>query len=342
VDAHLMSAMESRSLRLQRSKFAIYNESTGEENEELTKLFQNAWFINFMNIVMLSVFRGTQVVELFELNELGELKTINTFPQKHIKPEKGLLLKSPADETGWNYKDGKLATFYLQLGNDDDLGILSDLAPVVLIKKYAIASWSDYTEKFGIPPRYVKTTTTDPKRLKDLELMMQNMISSAWAILQGDEELMMLENTSVGGHELFDRLIMRMNSEISKRILGQDGTSDNKDASGTFGSLKVLQGVANDRHESDKYMLKNIVNTELIPRLKQISQVYSPLEGHYFDWDDMYDLPTNELIDAVTKLGVQYEIDPEYITQKTGIPILGVKQTAPTPFAAEGGAEPGK
>lgn len=247
-------------------------------------------------------------------------------------------MKTPADESGWNYVEGSLQPFYLQAGDKTELGIYSDIAPIVLIKKYALASWSDYVEKYGIPPRYVKTTSTDTKRLKELETMMQNMISSAWAILQGDEELQMLENTALGSHEMFDKLILRCNSEISKRVLGQDGTSDNKDASGTFGSLKVLEGVANDRHEADKYFIKNIVNNELIPRLKLLSQAYSGLEGHYFDWDEMYDLPTNELIDAVTKLGSQYDIDPDYITQKTGIPILGVKQTTPTPFAAGGGA----
>lgn len=339
VDSHLISAVESRTLRVQRSKFSIYNTVTGEENPELTKLFEKVWFNNFMNYGMLSVFQGTQVIELFEMDELGELKTINLFPQKHIKPEKGIIVKSPGDDKGDSYREGLLAAFYIQVGNDDQLGILSDIAPVVLIKKYALSSWSDFTEKFGVPPRYIKTSTTDTKRLGELETMMQNMISSAWAILQGDEVLEVLDIKSADAYNTFDKLIVRCNSEISKRILGQDGTSDNKDASGTYGSLQILQGVANDRHEADKYMIKNLVNNELIPRLKLISQAYSGLEGHYFDWDEMYDLPVNQLIDAVTKLGTQYDIDPEYITQKTGIPILGIKQTTPTPFAAVGGAD---
>lgn len=342
VDAHLISALESRTLRVQRSKFAIFNSATGEENPELTKLFEKVWFNNFLEFAMLSVFQGTQVIELFETDELGEIKTINLFPQKHIKPEKGIIVKSPGDDKGTSYRDGMLGTFYIQVGRDEQLGILSDIAPVVLIKKYALSSWSDFTEKFGVPPRYVKTSTTDTKRLKELESMMQNMISSAWAILQGDEVLEVLDVKSADAYNTFDKLIVRCNSEISKRILGQDGTSDNKDASGTYGSLQILQGVANDRHEADKYMIKNLVNNELIPRLKLISSAYSGLEGHHMDWDEMYDLPVDKLIEAVTKLGTQYNIDPEYITEKTGIPILGVKQNLPTSVAAGGGADLGK
>lgn len=339
VDSHLISAVESRTLRVQRSKFAIYNSTTGEENPDLTKLFEKVWFNNFMNYGMLSVFQGTQVIELFETDELGELKTINLFPQKHIKPEKGIIVKSPGDDKGDSYREGLIAAFYIQVGNDDQLGILSDIAPVVLIKKYALSSWSDFTEKFGVPPRYIKTSTTDTKRLGELETMMQNMISSAWAILQGDEELQVLDVKSADAYNTFDKLIVRCNSEISKRILGQDGTSDNKDASGTYGSLQILQGVANDRHEADKYMIKNLVNNELIPRLKLISQAYSGLEGHYFDWDEMYDLPIDKLIEAVTQLGNQFIIDPEYITEKTGIPILSAREIAlPNIDSGNGGA----
>ena len=329
IDPHLTAAMESRNLRIQRSKFAIYNNETGEENTELTKLFEKEWFTDFMNYGMTSVFKGTQVIELFDTDELGEIKTITLFPQKHIKPEKSILVKTPGDEKGWNYKEGGLAPYYIQVGADDQLGLLAELAPLILIKKYALSSWSDFAEKFGIPPRYVKTTSTDKKRLDELAVMMQNMISSSWAVLQGDEVLEVVDIKNPDAYEIFDKLISRTNSEVSKRILGQDGTSDNKDASGTYGSLKVLQGVANDRHEADKYMMKNLINNELIPRLKLISSVYTSLEGHVFGWDEMYDMPTKELIDSVIKLGGQFDIDPDYITQ---LPNIG----------ASGGASTGK
>ena len=43
-----------------------------------------------------------------------------------------------------------------------------------------------------------------------------------------------------------------------------------------------------------------------------------------------------KLDDLVTKFGQHFYIDPEYIQQKTGIPILGIKEnTNETPIKSE-------
>src|SRR5690606_19586925 len=154
----------------------------------------------------------------------------------------------------------------------------------------------------------VTTPSTDRKRLDQLQTMMQQMVSSAYAIIQGTEKIEVMQTPGVDAHKVFDELISRMNSEISKRVLGQDGTSDNKDASGTYGSLKVLQGVAEDRHQADKASVLYVINQELFPRLVKLGY---PLAGIRFEWDELRDLSPMELVDAAQKLGSVFEIDPE-------------------------------
>src|SRR5690606_30478272 len=75
LDNHLMSAIDTRILASQRSPFKIVNEK-GEENEELTWLFERPWHAEFMYKVIFEQFKGCTLVELYELNEEGELATI--------------------------------------------------------------------------------------------------------------------------------------------------------------------------------------------------------------------------------------------------------------------------
>lgn len=247
-DAHVESCIDSRILPVLRSKYMIYNSKSGDEMPELAELFKKTWFKNWIKHAMMSRFIGAVVIEMFDMED-GELTAVTRIPERHVDIKKKIIKKNQGDETGWSYEKPPIDLYYMQVGDDDDLGILATIAPWVIAKKFAVGSWSDFVEKFGVPPRWVTANTNDKKRLDQLSTMMRNMISSAWAVLQGDEKIESLQVPGTDAWRTFDQLISRMNSEVSKRILGQDGTTDNKDASGTYGSLKVLQDVAEDRHE---------------------------------------------------------------------------------------------
>lgn len=320
-DAHVESCIDSRILPVLRSKYMIYNSKSGDEMPELAELFKKTWFKNWIKHAMMSRFIGAVVIEMFDMED-GELTAVTRIPERHVDIKKKIIKKNQGDETGWSYEKPPIDLYYMQVGDDDDLGILATIAPWVIAKKFAVGSWSDFVEKFGVPPRWVTANTNDKKRLDQLSTMMRNMISSAWAVLQGDEKIESLQVPGTDAWRTFDQLISRMNSEVSKRILGQDGTTDNKDASGTYGSLKVLQDVAEDRHEADKDFIKDLINTELFPRLIRMGY---KLDGAYFDWDDFNGLPIEKIVDAVSKLSPYYEIDIPYIEEKTGIKILKQK-----------------
>ena len=103
-----------------------------------------------------------------------------------------------------------------------------------------------------------------------------------------------------------------------------------------MGSVEIQFQLAKDRFESDKLFLQNLINQQLIPRLIKLSPVYAPLQNHYFEWDNAEVFDSAKLADLVTKFGQHFYIDPEYIQQKTGIPILGIKEnTNETPIKSE-------
>lgn len=320
VDTHVRSCIESRVLRAQHSRFKLMK---GEEQQhDLCPLFETVWFSDFIRYAVESCFRGHTLIELSEVAP-GNVRSVNRIDPRFVLPYKGVVIKRRGDSDGYKYREEPLATYEIELGRADDLGLLADVAPMVIIKKYGMAAWSDYIEKFGVPARWVKSDSTDKARHAQLGEVMKQMLSSAWAVINKDEEIQVMPTPGTDAFRVFDQMVVRCNSEISKRILGQDGTSDNKDASGTYGSLQVLQDVAEDRHKADKQLLHAIINEQLFPRLIKLGY---QLQGVRFCWDELQDLSPLDLVTAVKDLSTAYEIDPEYITKRTGIPITGLRR----------------
>lgn len=322
LDNHLVSVIESRILHSQRSNFKIVNDN-GDENEELSKLFQRTWFEDFIYYALWHEYEGTKLLELFTLDANGELAEITEIPMPNFNTKKGIITKENGDENGWDYRKGKYANYYIQIGKDKELGVLSQMAPTILAKKLAMGAWLDFVEKYGTPPLFITTEREDDRRMNELWDMASNFKAANFMIGRGAEKFEIPNITTTNAQQVFDSLIERANSEISKRILGGTGLTDEK---GFVGSVEIQYQLAKDRFESDKLFLKNLINQELIPRLIKLSSVYAPLENHFFEWDNAEVFDATKLADLVVKLGTQFHIDPEYIERKTGIPILGVKE----------------
>ena len=333
LDNHLASVIDSRILFCQRSTFKIVSES-GEENEELSKLFERTWFEELVRLILMARFQGTTLIELFDVDEMGELLEVNEIPLGYFNPKKGIITKTPGEDKGWPYKDGTMANYYLQVGKDKDLGMLAQVAPIVLAKKLGIGAWLDFVEKYGVPPLFIITDREDDIRLNQLFEAAQSFKSNHFMVGRGNEKFEVPSISSNNPSGAFDPLVERANSEISKRFLGGTGLTDEK---GFVGSVEIQFKLAKDRFESDKLMIKNVMNKLVFIRLIKLSPVYSALSNHYFEWDNAEIRTSKETAELVNILGNQFEIDPEWVEQQTGVPILGQKAS---PNPSKGGEQP--
>lgn len=332
LDNHLASIIDSRILFTQRSKFKLVDES-GKENPDISWLFERPWFRDLIKLVIMSQFKGRTLIEFFETNEAGELSEITEIPQEHFNSVKGVILKNPSDTNGWSYRDGVYATQYLQIGKNDDLGMLAQMAPIVLAKKLGFGALLDYIDKFGVPPIFVTTDREDTTRMAELFTAMQNFKRNHFAIGRGNEkfEVGNIGGTGVAPHE---STLKFCNDEMSKRVLGGSGITDEKSF---VGSANIQFNLAKDRFEADKTMFEYVLNMLVKPILLNLSPVYAPLATHYFEWDNTESLTQMQIIDTIQKFGSLYDIDPQYITKVTGIPIIGIKDNVqPTPPAGGG------
>lgn len=327
IDSHLNSICETRIQRAIRSKFRIVDEK-GETNDELTELITTMWFEEWIKYCVQSVFDGDTLIELWDLDEeTGEIERIHKVPERHVLWHKQQIAKKVGDEKGESYVENGMDTYYIQIGNGRDLGLNKILAPPAIEVLFIKGAAMLFIDKYGVPYRWAKTDSSDEERIAELGEALQLMGPAGWAILRDDETIEHLEIES-GSYEVFELAIKRKYSDMSKIVLGQDATSDNKDSKGTYGSLQVLQQIAEDRHLADKSRIAHLTNNELFPRLTLISPVYAKLVNHRFEWDETEELSIMQYVDVISKLGLDWELDPDEITAKTGVTILGRRRSS--------------
>lgn len=336
-DNHLHSLIETRTLRVSQKPFRLVDEKTGKENLDKTKLFDRPWFQKFISLALYSIFIEPVVIEFFEVDENGELKDIKKIPERHVRPDIGHIVKNQTDEEGWDYLNPPYNSYYMQIGQSENLGLLVKAAPMIIFKRYVLAAWNEYSDRFIVPFRTIFTPSTDAKRLADLGVIAQEAGSAGWAVLRIEEKMELLQ-ADTDAHETFNEQLKMLNGEVSKLILGTDATADLGDT-GTAGARQVLKEISDIRYYYDATFVKNLVNYQLIPKLKETFGYQ--LEGYRFEWDESEDLDVDTLTNAVVNLSnAGFEVDPKYITDRTGIPILGLKNKDDDPDPTNKGKDP--
>lgn len=323
LDEHLQTTIDNRVLPVQQSEFRMVDKN-GNENEEATKLLKRPWFHELMRICFLHRMQGVSLADISHLDNNMELAYVEEIPLSNYIPQQGIILREETDTAGWNYKEGALEPYYVEFGNAWSLGILNELAVIILAKKLGLGSWMNYIEKFGVPPVFVISDRQDKKRLDELYEMMLDFKNSMFGVLSGQEKVEYGKEAGGNTTNAFLPLEERCDEQISKRLLGQTGTTKNGPYEGT---AKVHERVERSRHESDKMIFQYYFNYIIIPKLVKISTVYRPLENLTLEWDDTETLDIREYIDSVYKLGQSFEFDFEEIAKRTGLPITGLRKS---------------
>jgi len=326
LDLHLMSCIDGRILPIQCAPFTLKDKSKNED-EEAHKLLERPWFLDLIKLTCNHVFEGTKLIEMIELNDKGELNSVTEIPQSNFLPERGLIVKEEYDTNGVSYKEGIYANYYVQVGSDYMLGMFNELAMIVLAKKLGLGSWMSYIEKFGVPAIFVVTDRMDDARAKELFKMLQAFRSNHFGILKGTEKVEIPKDTNSDGYQSFDKLNSFCDSQMSKRILGGTGITDEKSF---VGSAEIHERQLKYRIQVDKLIFKFYMNEEFIPRLVKLSSAYAPLANLTFDWDETETLTLKEKIDAVKDLSTAFNFDPKKLAELTGLPITTVKETIAT------------
>ena len=153
------------------------------------------------------------------------------------------------------------------------------------------------------------------------------------AMVAGMEtEIEFVESGKGDAYNVYDKRIDRANSELSKLIIGQTMTiEDGSSLSQSETHLEVFENLV----KSDRDMLRDIVNNQLLPRMVKHG---FPVKGLRFEWDEAVDYTPEQQIAYETMIVDRYEVDPEYFAEKYSMPV-GERRNAMPRANAEGESE---
>ena len=320
VDLHLTGCIDQRRGFVMSRSFKLVN-NTGDEDEDARHYFDQKWFKDLMELCIESRWWGHSLVELGNLTHDGDgclcYEDVTLIPRKHVIPEYHRCVQNVGDDwkSGIDYHEAPFSDWLIEAGRSDDLGKYLKAAQQTIPKKNALAFWDAFAEIFGMPMRVAKTTTRDPKEWKRLEQMIQESGNNLGMVTGMETEVQFVESGKGDAFNVYDKRIDRANSELSKLIIGQTMTiEDGSSLSQSETHLEVFENLV----ESDRDMLRDIVNNQLIPRMVKHG---FPLKGLRFAWDDAVDYTPEQQIAYETMIIDRYDVDPSYFADKYNMPV---------------------
>ena len=134
-------------------------------------------------------------------------------------------------------------------------------------------------------------------------------------MFQEGTEIEVVESTKGDAFNVYDKRVDRANSELSKLIIGQTMTiEDGSSLSQSQTHLEVFENLV----ESDRTMLADIVNNQLIPRMAKPG---FPVKGLRFEWNDSADYTPEQQVAFEKMVSDRYEVDPKYFAEKYNMPV---------------------
>lgn len=320
IDAHLSGCIDQRK-GFVRSKAFNVEDQNGTPNPQLKHLFEQEWFGQFCDIVLLTPYYGHSLIELGDLTTDGDgciaYDSINLVDRKYVIPEHHAVITDLGMDwtTGIDYHLPELDANLIEVGKPDDLGVLLKAALHAIPKKNVLAAWDIFCEIFGMPLRTATTSSRDQKEIDRISDMMERMGMAGYAVLPTGTEIDIVESAKSDAYNVYDKRIDRANSEISKLIVGQTMTiEDGSSLSQSQTHLKVLENLV----KSDAALLANTINNQLFP--KMIRHGF-PLKGYHFAWDESVNYTPEQQMQYETMITDRYEVDPKYFADKYNMPV---------------------
>ena len=318
IDGHLKSIIQTRKLATLSTRFMIVDKKSGNEVPEKTELLWTSWFIRLIKNCLDAEYTGYRLIEL----KNPEKKTFKVVPPRNVVPQKSLVLFEVAGDEGLYYDTPEWDNYLIQVGEEEDLGIINDIIPQLIWKRNAQQAWAEFGEKFGIPMLTATTNKSNEKDIDHIEEMLTQLGEAAQAVLPEGTTIDIKDGANAGNIQVFDKQIERTNGEMSKRVLGGTMVSDN---GSSRSQSEVHERTLDDKiGASDRTSIEFLVNDQVLPILRAHGMPFSENERFAFDAKKKTDL--NKLWQIVKEVLEDYEVPEEWISKTFNIPIEGKKK----------------
>lgn len=336
LNGHVSACMTRRKNLTLLKDFKLCDKE-GEENTELTEMLKKDWFKLYCNYVLDAQFFGYSLISLGDVvnDEFPQLTTIRRF---NISPDRLNVTSYVYALSGAQFMDDPYRLWNVWVKTPTDVGIslcgyglLYKVAMYEIICRNTLGFNTDAAELYGMPIRKGTTQKTNEDERALFERALAQMGSAGYILLDTMDELELVESSASGqGFKIYESLESRCEKKISKILLGHADALDS-----TTGKLGATQGedspvtqALRDCQIIDTRYLENNVNTELLPRLREIG--FNIPDDIHFEIkndeereamrarEDASNKATAEIAQVMKNAGLQ--MDATYFEERTGIP----------------------
>jgi len=288
----------------------------GIEDEKINKLFGMSFFTELVKEIMNARFYGHSLVELNWPGQVnkevsGWTKLVN---RAHVKPRFGLVTIQAHDVEGYAYREAPFADHLIEVGGDDDLGDLLEVAQYVIYKRGNFGDWAEFAETFGMPFRWA--TYSNEANRKMLEEAMSKAGSAGYVVAPEDANLNFFTPANGQGNEIFKQLRAATNEEIAITILGNSMTTSEARQSG-YAQGKVHQEVEQELNKDDRIYVKRILKEKVIPYLQRLGY---DAEGGDIEFKEEETMGLKDRIEVDLKLRTVIDIPDDYFYETYRVP----------------------
>lgn len=310
LDAHLSSVIDKRKNAVLSS--SVEFQRNGKPDEAINEQILSPWFYRCVSDILDARFWGFSLLQFYKNNEWIDYDLV---PRKHVEPVRRLILSRQTDIQGISWDEFSDLLF---VGRDADLGLLAKAAPWVIYKRNTTADWAQFSEVFGMPiQEYIYDT--DDEDARERALQDANSIGSLATFIHGkDTELQLREaGNKTGSADVYERLVERCNSEISKLILGNTLTTESSD-NGTQALGTVHKKVEESVAKADREYVLKVLNYDMTDIFARMGINTS---GGKFCFPEKKDVDPNTEISVLTQLHTTFSlpVDDDYLYEKFGI-----------------------
>jgi hypothetical protein len=337
LDPQVWACISKRKELTLLKKFGIYD-TDGNEVEELTGLFKNKeWFQQYVSYMLDSIYFGYTLIGLGDVvnNEFPNLTVI----RRHlVSPERLNLVPFEYMLEGVSFLEEPYSDWSCYISTPSEIGVtkcgyglLYKCAPYAIYNRNLLGYNNDFVEKYAMPTFWLKSAKTSDDERNELEQAARFLASNSYLVTDPGDEVQFLESKFAGnGYQGYDNLEMRNEKKISKLILGHADAIDSKPGHlGATGEKSDAEKAMDKKEIYDNTLAENNINNMLIPKLIKLG--FPIPAGYTFKYKndqeqqdiEAYENTTNTTVSTIVLALKQagFDVDPAYITERTGIPV---------------------
>ena len=315
LDGYLAEGLIGKRRKSITNKTIAFMDKNGKKIEDISALTEKTPFESLLTHIIDARFWGYSLIELDWTKEDDIRNKTTLIPRKHVKPRHKIVVRSEWDSDGYAYNEPPLSETAIAVGDEEDLGILNMIAPLVLWKRANMGDWAEFIETFGMPTVFAKYNNEQSRKV--LIDALDKMGSRGRAVMPNDASLEYHDTTGNNKGDVFNDFRSALNEEMSVTVLGNTMTTSEAKSSGYAQSVTHERSQAEIHKDDCKFVLR-VLNEQLIPFLVNIG--YSECAGGKWQFADEETMSLTERLEIDLKVSEKVTIPEDYWYEKYKIP----------------------